>query len=303
MRPVRTDDDQGAGYEIHIGQQFTPHWYWEINYAEPGEASLGNSDPALAALFPDAAIEYRIPSLSAGYYLWNRSEGWNLYGKAGISAIDTKSNTSAIEVDQKSSVQWVFGAGVQYRFKNSPWFSRLEFTNYDRDAKFVALKLSRSFGYQPDRAVAETRNMEVVPAADHSEANACPNTPPTMVVSEKECAFFNNVIKGVHFGNNSTELSIDASNHLHNAVQQLKANPTLKVEVQAHTDSVGDDAYNQSLSEQRAEAVRQFLLDEGVPPEQVTAVGYGESRPVADNDTPPGRARNRRVEFRIVDET
>lgn len=297
-----TDDDQGAGYEVHIGQQFTPHWYWEFNYAEPGEAGLGNPDPALAALIPDAAIEYKIPSLSAGYYLWNRSDGWNLYGKAGISAIDTKSNSPAIEVDQESSVQWVFGAGVQYRFKNSPWFSRLEFTNYDRDAKFVALKVSRSFGYQPVRTAAKDQGIEVVPAADHSTGNACPNTPPTMVVSEKECAFFNNVIQGVHFGNNSIELSIDAANHLLNAVQQLKANSTLKIEVQAHTDSVGDDEYNQWLSEQRAEAVRQFLLDEGVPGEQVSARGYGESQPVATNETPQGRARNRRVEFRIMDE-
>ena len=75
--------------------------------------------------------------------------------------------------------------------------------------------------------------------------------------------------------------------------------PATNVEVAGHTDSVGPDAYNQKLSQRRADAVKQVLVKDGVAPNRVTAVGYGESRPVADNATEAGRAVNRRVEASV----
>ncbi len=80
------------------------------------------------------------------------------------------------------------------------------------------------------------------------------------------------------------------------AVRCLNSSP-LRLEIGAHTDSVGNDARNQALSQARAEAVRQALVDRGVREEAVTARGYGESRPVATNNTPDGRAQNRRIDF------
>lgn len=71
------------------------------------------------------------------------------------------------------------------------------------------------------------------------------------------------------------------------------------ITVEGYTDDRGSDAKNQKLSQQRAEAVRRFLVEHGVPSERVTAVGKGESNPMADNDTPEGRAMNRRVEIVI----
>ncbi len=75
--------------------------------------------------------------------------------------------------------------------------------------------------------------------------------------------------------------------------------PATNVEVAGHTDSVGPDAYNQKLSQRRADAVKQVLVKDGVAPSRITAVGYGESRPVADNATEAGRAVNRRVEAQV----
>ena len=75
------------------------------------------------------------------------------------------------------------------------------------------------------------------------------------------------------------------------------AHPGLKLEVEGHTDSVGGDDYNQKLSEQRAAAVRDFLVSEGVSSNLVTAKGFGKAQPVASNDTAAGRQRNRRVEM------
>ena len=74
----------------------------------------------------------------------------------------------------------------------------------------------------------------------------------------------------------------------------------VKIEVAGHTDSVGDAAVNLQLSQQRADAVRTYLVQSGVPPEQVEATGYGENQPIADNATVEGRKTNRRIEFRVV---
>ena len=77
----------------------------------------------------------------------------------------------------------------------------------------------------------------------------------------------------------------------------LLAYPDLNLEVDGHTDSVGDDDYNQALSERRAEAVRGYLVQQGIPTASIAAQGYGESQPVASNDVPAGRQQNRRVEL------
>ena len=71
-----------------------------------------------------------------------------------------------------------------------------------------------------------------------------------------------------------------------------------RFEVEGHTDNTGTDAINQPLSERRAQAIVEELVKDGIAASALTARGYGSSRPVADNATPEGRARNRRVEFR-----
>ncbi len=84
----------------------------------------------------------------------------------------------------------------------------------------------------------------------------------------------------------------------------LKKYPEDMVIVIGHTDSIGSDAYNQTLSMQRAQAVRLAMIDRGVPASSIEAVGMGEAKPVATNDTAEGRARNRRVELQIsIDES
>jgi len=81
----------------------------------------------------------------------------------------------------------------------------------------------------------------------------------------------------------------------------LKRNPQIRlIRVEGHTDWIGSDAYNRRLSGRRANAVRDYLIAKGVEPNRLVAVGYGETRPVADNNTVRGRARNRRTEFTVV---
>ncbi|MBC7927616.1 MAG: OmpA family protein, partial [Bryobacteraceae bacterium] len=77
----------------------------------------------------------------------------------------------------------------------------------------------------------------------------------------------------------------------------LLAHPTLKIEVEGHTDSVGSEEFNQKLSEQRARAVQEYLTGQGLPSNMITAKGLGKMQPVASNDTNDGRQKNRRVEL------
>ncbi len=85
-------------------------------------------------------------------------------------------------------------------------------------------------------------------------------------------------------------------------VAALEIDPTLRLSIAGHTDSVRSAAYNQTLSEARAASVRDYLISKGVAPDALVAVGYGETQPVATNDTEAGRAANRRVDITILAE-
>ena len=104
----------------------------------------------------------------------------------------------------------------------------------------------------------------------------------------------------VLFASNKSELLPAAQNRLNQVADALMATKDRKLTVEGHTDSQGSSSYNQVLSQQRADAVRSYLISRGYPSELIQAHGIGKDRPVADNASPEGRANNRRVEI-IVD--
>ena len=104
-------------------------------------------------------------------------------------------------------------------------------------------------------------------------------------------------IYGVLFDFNKSTLQPASDPVLQQILDLLKKNPTQKIEVQGHTDNVGGDAYNQTLSEARAKAIVTWLTQRGIAAARLTAKGFGKTRPIADNATDAGRAKNRRVEI------
>lgn len=106
---------------------------------------------------------------------------------------------------------------------------------------------------------------------------------------------------GLYFDTAKATLKPASEATLQQVLGVLNADPALRLVVAGHTDSEGEDAYNQRLSEQRAEAVMQWLTGKGVDAARLTSEGLGESRPVADNGSDAGRALNRRVQLRVAD--
>jgi outer membrane protein OmpA-like peptidoglycan-associated protein len=101
----------------------------------------------------------------------------------------------------------------------------------------------------------------------------------------------------VLFRSGSFELLPAARERLAKVSGIVLAYPSLHLAVEGHTDSVGTDEYNQNLSEQRAAAVRDYFVQQGIPAAAVEAHGFGKTEPIASNDTAEGRAQNRRVEL------
>lgn len=106
-------------------------------------------------------------------------------------------------------------------------------------------------------------------------------------------------LEPITFESGSDDLTAEGEAVLDGAVAYLLDNP-VDVEIQGHTDSIGPSEPNQRLSERRATTVLEYLVANGVDEALLTAVGFGEDEPVADNDTPEGRAENRRIEFRVA---
>jgi outer membrane protein OmpA-like peptidoglycan-associated protein len=160
-------------------------------------------------------------------------------------------------------------------------------------------------------AAAEVRAVEI--AALHTAAadtdgdgvpdtrDLCPQTQQGTAVEATGCADGAAIdLEGVDFAYDSHELTGKAQGILAGVVAVLRQHPDLRLQVAGHTDTQGDPAYNQWLSLQRAQAVRDYLVAQGVDPAHIGAVGYGGQRPIAANTTREGLRMNRRVELRSL---
>ncbi len=129
----------------------------------------------------------------------------------------------------------------------------------------------------------------------------CPGTPAGVKVDDKGCVVGQTlVLRGVNFENDQAVLDLAARAILDDVSTSMKNQANVSVEIGGHTDSNGAETYNQMLSQERAESVRQYLIAHGIEATRLSAMGYGETKPLASNDTAEGRAENRRVEFKLL---
>jgi outer membrane protein OmpA-like peptidoglycan-associated protein len=137
------------------------------------------------------------------------------------------------------------------------------------------------------------------PVEDVLEKKEIPDEKPAKVISD-----ISSQLAGLtaRFATNSSQPLNESSNALEQAIALLKEQVSSNIEIAGHADSRGTMKYNQRLSLRRANSVRNRLVKAGVDADRLIAKGYGETEPVAENSTPEGMAKNRRVEFRVIKE-
>ncbi|HWB27990.1 MAG TPA: OmpA family protein [Chitinophagaceae bacterium] len=107
-------------------------------------------------------------------------------------------------------------------------------------------------------------------------------------------------LRGIQFDVGKATIRPSSVSQLQDLLEYLQWKPDERIEIAGHTDNVGKDADNLVLSQQRAEAVKAWLVKKGIPANRIVAKGYGATEPIADNDTEEGRQRNRRTEVKIL---
>jgi OOP family OmpA-OmpF porin len=124
----------------------------------------------------------------------------------------------------------------------------------------------------------------------------CPGTPNGAKVNAQGCW----ILGGVLFDTNKSDIKANFYPELDAVVAVLEKNTALNIKIKGHTDNIGRAAYNMKLSESRAKAVMDYLVEKGIDPKRLSAKGYGLTLPIAGNDTKEGRAKNRRVELEPI---
>jgi len=124
--------------------------------------------------------------------------------------------------------------------------------------------------------------------------NGCPE------VTEEVQKQLNDYARTILFDTGKSSIKAESTSVMVDIIQILNEYPNAKFTVEGHTDSVGSESTNQKLSESRANSVRDFLIDKGIAADRLSAIGYGEAKPIATNNTRAGRAQNRRVEINLV---
>jgi outer membrane protein OmpA-like peptidoglycan-associated protein len=144
------------------------------------------------------------------------------------------------------------------------------------------------------RDLPETRN-------GFEDEDGCPDINPNLVVVNREIGKIE-IKQKVYFDTGKWTIKPVSFKLLNEVAEALKANPTMEVLVEGHTDSQGSDAFNMKLSTNRANSVREYLVAGGIESTRLTSIGFGETKPIDTNATAAGREMNRRVEFTIVKE-
>ncbi len=270
-----------------------------ISYFLTDDVSLGLSHGQYRDLTSDTRIDgsYKniggsLTSLDATYHLGQPGVGLRPYVSAGL-AHQTIGQGDRSGRDRSTIGN--IGAGVKYYFTEN-LFARAGVDGmYNIDSDFgewmagVGVGLNFGGGTRPVAAVEPAPAPAPAPVAQPAPREVEQEPVPQAVRVELD----------VKFDFDKATVRPESFNEIRNLADFMQQYPQTTTVVEGHTDSVGTEQYNQRLSERRAEAVRRVLIEQGVEANRVQSVGYGESRPVADNATEAGRQINRRVEAEV----
>ena len=309
------DSDDGVHFNVQVGQRLGRYLGLEFGGFGTDFDSDINGYEDLGA------------RLEALVYL-NDHPTWSPYIATGFGAINTENTVTGDESDDgfvnaglgfirygRLFDSFTVGLRGDYRYRHTVDLSPEDFGDH-----IITLGLVLPFGTAravpapvvPPEPVAQVVDTDGDGVPD--DQDNCPNTPAGTQVDENGCPLpekpaaalaAEREFEHVLFPYDRAELTARARQILDAATpvinQLIERYPNLEVDVSGHTDSRGTDAYNQALSERRALAVKEYLVRKGIAASRVSANSYGETRPVATNETDAGRAQNRRAEVRTRD--
>ncbi len=333
-------DSSDSGFKLFGGYDFTERLSAEGFFTDLGSASISSDFPTLPdgtidySTFGASALWYFVRNgENKGK---NLRKGLQAYFHGGLSSLN---NSASVNFNQNNSVQIQYGAGVEYGFNNGIAV-RAGLDLYDKDANMIFVGVMKRFGVKqkvkkiikpapkpkPEPIIVPVITPVVKPVIKavpvqkvvipvtvvtydidtdkdgvYDRLDECMDSSSAFRVDEKGCSIIELEFGGVNFELQSFELTQKSKKLLDDVVITINASPELqKIEVSAHTDSKGPEKYNLKLSEQRAKAVRSYLVLKGVREDRLISKGYGESQPIADNKIKEGRAQNRRVELTVI---
>lgn len=300
--PSKRNLDAGPAALFTFGHRFSDTW---------GVEALGivaNTDFESGA----SGGDMRILGVRALYHFPGGGRAWTPYLSFGAAHSDIRSG------DSEGSA--LAGAGVKYRLTDN-WSLRGEANfHYGFDVEATDLSVFVGIAYQWGRAPAPApKPAPVAPVAVAAAPAApvdtdgdgvpdtldkCPGTPKGAKVDSVGCPLKLteqvSIRLNLNFDTGRADIKPAFAQEIQKVAEFMRRYPTTRVVIEGHTDNIGKPDFNQSLSERRAQAVAQSLVrDHGVAADRVQSVGYGLSRPIADNRTAEGRAMNRRVTAEI----
>lgn len=331
------DDDAGdskdsaVGAKVSVQYQFNSLFGIEGAYHNTGEFSedIVTATDALPAGQYD--LRFDGFSVSGVGYFPTSSEELRFYGKVGFFDFDDELALDGFVTSRGSESGLTAGAGAMIEISErfglradldwfdaevgDLWSANLGIEYFFGGSKAGATAASSEPPPPPameeppvaEVAAAETAAVAAVPADSDGDgvndgADQCADTPAGAAVDARGCEQKSVVLEGVNFESNSDQLTSESTGALDTAAEAIKARAGgYNVEVRGHTDSAGPDEYNLDLSQRRANTVMDYLIGQGVEASRITATGYGETQPVADNETAEGRAQNRRVALEFTE--
>jgi OOP family OmpA-OmpF porin len=327
------DTKTSAFFGIAVGTWYNPNFAIDVEYG------INNADYENTSVRTGHQWETVQFDVAGRWFFGEIGSGWRPYFMGGLGAVRHKAYSGetlglySLSRDGGWDPMATIGVGVQYAMSDRLAFrgelaARYDHDNNSRDPKFtfpqgqpanppalfgvprhtsgftdaiITIGLTYSFG--GGHAVAEEKKVETVTQAPPPAppARETPTPPPAVAIDLRGVEFkFDHPRVGEKLVPSLKAPTADSVAILDQAIDTLKRYPNVRVEVDGHTDSVGTDAYNQKLSERRAQGVYDYLTSHGIESSRLDGPkGFGESQPIDTNDTAEGRQRNRRVELKV----
>src|SRR5512146_336871 len=306
--------DTGGFFGIGVGV-----WY-NTNFAIDFEYGINNNDFKNSPPRDGHQWESVQLDVAGRWFFGDFGSGWRPYFMAGVGALRHKAYSGFLLHEQgyAEAGGWdpmaTAGFGVQYSMSDRLAFRGEIAARYDHDNNSLNSALSESYGFKNHSGFTDgiltvglTYSFGGHAAPPPPPAAPPPPPPPPPARPEPAPTPVTIDLRGVEFKFDHPRVgeklepslkapTADSVAILDEAIDTLKRNPNIRVEVDGHTDSVGTDAYNQKLSERRAKGVYDYLIAHGIDASRLDGPkGFGESQPIDTNDTAEGRQRNRRT--------